>query len=496
MQDSTSNTSDWTEPLPLEEVPLLPWPENSFPPPFETFVKELARSTETPIELASLLTLAVVAAAAHKRYQVQIKADYFEPVNIWSVVVLPPASRKTRVHGEVAAPLKKWECEQKEIFEPQVKASESKRKTGDARLKELRNRAAKAKENEYIKLQEDIERLETELNVIPTCPQIWASDVTPEHLATIMTANEEAMAVLSDEGGIFDILGGLYSDGKANIDLFLQAHSASPVRVDRGSRPPIFMQRAILTMGLTIQPEVIKNICRNTTFRGRGLLGRCLYAIPKSNIGARNFDEAPMSSEATKNYRKALQSILNHPDFVIENAKTQYTLTLIQEAYEKWLSYAKTVEALMGEEIGYLSHITDWAGKLPGAIARIAALLHIMRHAHQCPWQHPISLQDMTAAVKIGHALTNHALAIFDLLQQGSTIQLAKDIYKWIKDEKRIIFTRRDCSRKFRRSKKEEIKSSLEILEEKDIVREREPVQGISGRKRNIFDVNPRLFQE
>ncbi len=104
MQDLNPHFSDWPEPLPLEEVPLLPWPENSFPAPFEIFIKELARSTETPIELAAMLTLSVVATATHKRYQVQIKADYFEPVNIWSVVVLPPASRKTRVHGEVATP--------------------------------------------------------------------------------------------------------------------------------------------------------------------------------------------------------------------------------------------------------------------------------------------------------------------------------------------------------------------------------------------------------
>lgn len=150
MQETSSNTCGWPEPLPLEEVPLLPWPENSFPPPFEMFVKELARSTETPIELAAMLTLSAVATATHKRYQVQIKADYSEPVNIWSVVVLPPASRKTRVHGEVAAPLKKWECEQKKIFEPQIQSAESKRKTTEARLKELRNNAAKSgDENKY-----------------------------------------------------------------------------------------------------------------------------------------------------------------------------------------------------------------------------------------------------------------------------------------------------------------------------------------------------------
>ena len=80
------------------------------------------------------------------------------------------------------------------------------------------------------------------------------------------------------------------------------------------------------------------------------------------------------------------------------------------KAYEKWLSYAKTVEVLMGDDIGHLSHITDWAGKLPGAIARIAALIHIMRYAYQNPWQYLISFEDMASAVKIGHVLTNHAL--------------------------------------------------------------------------------------
>lgn len=379
-------------------------------------------------------------------------------------------------------------------MEPQIKSIESKRKTGEAKLKELRSTAAKADENKYSILQRDIERLESELETVPTYPQIWASDVTPEQLAVIMATNEEGMAILSDEGCIFDILGGLYSDGKANIDLFLQAHSVSPVRVDRGSRPPVFMQRPVLSMGLTIQPEVVKNICRNKTFRGRGLLGRCLYVLPISNIGKRNFSEPPMAPEVVQNYRAALRSILNHPDKVVDNVKTQYVLTLEPAAYEKWLDYAKAVEKLMGEEIGHLSHITDWAGKLPGAIARIAALLHIMRHSHCFPWQHPISLEDMAAAVKIGHVLTNHALRVFDLLQLGSSQQLAFDIYKWIKDEKPACITRRDCSRKFRRADKEELKSALDILEDKDIIRERESIQGKSGRKKNIFDVPPDFF--
>lgn len=490
MQDVTPDFSDWPEPLPFEEVPLQPWPNNVFPEPFETFVQELARSTETPIELAAMLTLSVIGTAVHKRFQVQIKSDYKEPVNIWTATILPPASRKSRVYSEVTAPLLRWECEQKELFEPQIKAAESKQKTLEVKLKEMRNAAGKADENKYISLQDSIERLEVEQNPIPKCPQIWTGDVTPEHLATIMAANDGAMATLSDEGGIFDILGGLYSDGRANIDLFLQAHAAGSVRVDRGSRPPIFMQRAVLTIGLTVQPEVIRNICRNKTFRGRGLLGRFLYAMPKSNIGTRSFAEAPMNEEVSLNYRNALKSILNLPDCFEDGIKTQYTLKMTHEAYEKWLAYARTVEALMGEEIGHLSHITDWAGKLPGAIARIAALIHIMRYAYQEPWQHFIFLEDMASAVKIGHVLTNHALAVFDLLQQDRAQQIARTIYQWIKRGKFQVFTRRELQRNFRRLKKDDVLPAFEILKEMAIVRELEA----NGKGKGVYTVNPRIL--
>lgn len=306
-----------------------------------------------------------------------------------------------------------------------------------------------------------------------------------------MAANNEAMAVLSDEGGVFDILGGLYSDGKANIDLFLQAHAASSVRVDRKSSPPIFMERAVLSMGLTVQPQVIKSICGNKTFRGRGLLGRFLYAIPKSNIGHRNLNEGPMDSEIILQYRFAVKSILNHQP-ASADYKTQHVLLIEEEAYKKWWEYAKAVEIFMGEETGHLSHITDWAGKLPGAIARIAALLHIMRYCHQTPSEYPISAEDMMAAIKTGHVLKNHALVVFDLLHESEGMQLARNIFDWIKQCHSSYFTERECKRKFRRSK-DIVPAAIVILEEHDILRERDPMTN-DGRRSNIFDVNPLIF--
>lgn len=489
---------DWIQPLPLVEgVSLLEWPKGVFPEPFESFIQELSRSTETPVELSALLTLAVVATASQKRYQVQIKSDYFEPVNIWSLVILPPASRKSRVYSEVISPLKSWECNQKILMEPLILEANSKRKTMEARIKEFRTLAGKAKDADFITLQEQIERIEKDLPEVRSFPQVWTSDVTPEHLGTLMSSNEEVMAVLNDEGGIFDILSGLYSDGKSNIDLFLQSHSASAVRVDRGSRPPIFMQRPVLTMGLTVQPEVVKNICGNQTFRGRGLLGRFLFAMPKSNIGSRSFEEHPIDSEIVKKYQAAIDAILAHPDLVTAEKRSQYPLQLSLEAYEKWLLYAKAIELMMAEDIGRLNHITDWAGKLPGLVARIAGLLHIMRFAHTQPWCHTISLEEMGAAIKIGHALINHALAVFDLLHEESATKIARSIYRWIVTERLTNFTQRECLRKFRRLKRAELRQGLEMLKEHEILKEREKklTSGV-GRPSDVFDVNPLIFDD
>lgn len=492
----SSDIHDWNPPLPLEGVPLQPWPSNVFPSPFNEFINELSRSTETPLELSAMLTLAVVATSAQNKYTVQVKSDYSEPVNLWTVVILPPASRKSKVYGETTKPLREWELEQKIRMEPIILSTESKRKTIEGRIKELRSKAAKASEEDFIAFQMQIEQLEMNQNDISVTPRLWTGDVTPEHLGTIMHANHESMAVLSDEGGIFDILSGLYSDGKANIDLFLQSHAGSPVRVDRGSRPPIFMDRPVLTMGLTIQPQAIRSLGSNKTFRGRGLLGRFLYVYPKSNIGNRSFNEQPINPESNIKYKTCINHILNHPTSSSEN-KT-HSLKLSSLAYVKWHEYALAVETMMSEEVGHLNHITDWAGKLPGAIARLAGLIHIMRYALQNPCDYPISQEDISSAVKIGHVLINHALKVFDLYQETDAMVMARDIYNWLKQEIRSCVTVREINRKFRRFKKDNRGAALDILIDHEIIRGYSDFnsEGKPGRKSTFFEVNPLLIKK
>ncbi len=490
MTHTDLNQDDWDTPHEFEGVQLPEWPKDALPEFARRYVNEVSRSTETPIELPTMLFLSAVATVSQKIYEVEIIKSYRETVNLWVLPILPPASRKSNVFGQIMAPIRFWEEQRKEALEPVLNAQISRQKTLEERIKQLRRLAAKNIDNtNFDEYQKQIILLEKEIDSISSYPRLWTSDITPEHLGTLMAQNDEAMAILSDEGAIFDILGGLYSNGRANIDLLLQAHSGGSIRVDRKSKPPVFLKKSLLTIGLTVQPEVIKNACKNKTFRGRGLLGRFLYVIPPSNIGHRTLEEKPMEDSIRSHYHASIAAILNHQ--YDGETNSQHVLKLDSAAYLKWLEYSKLVEMLMGPEVDYLSHITDWAGKLSGQIARIAALLHIYRHAFEKPWEAKICLEDMQGAVKIGHALTKHALRVFSLIYEEDSIHLAKEILQWISNLNLDSFSHRDCLRKFRKCDKTTLQPGLNILKERGYLHEwsYKPPKGAPS---VMFDVNPK----
>jgi Protein of unknown function (DUF3987) len=98
----------------------------------------------------------------------------------------------------------------------------------------------------------------------------------------------------SAEGGVFDIIGGRYNGNVPNLDVWLKGHSGDPIRIDRKGRPPEYIPRPALTLGLMMQPDVLKSIAAQKTFRGRGLLARFMYAMPVSKVGRRATATASM----------------------------------------------------------------------------------------------------------------------------------------------------------------------------------------------------------
>jgi len=492
-----SAADEWQAPIPLEAAVLPPLPDDLFPEPVQGFVSALAEATETPPELPALMVLAVLGAAAQGKYQVNVKPGYFEPVNVWTYPALVPGSRKTAVKSAATAPLIDWERKQRAAMDAEIKQAESDHKTLSTRIEAMRKVAAKAKGPEFEQFKTEIAELEASLPETPKPPKVWADDITPENLGTVMADNGERMAILSDEAGLFEMMAGRYSGGIPNIDIYLQGHAGSPVKVDRGSRPPVFMRNATLTIGISPQPDVLRGLTEKPSFRGRGLLGRFLYALPAPNLGRRTGNTRPLPDDLRLRYAGVIEAILNtQPATDRDGEPCPHTLKLSRETFEAWQTFWCRVEAGMGPG-GMYEHCSDWAGKFPGAVARIAGLFHITRHIFSGPETLEISGEDMSAALRMAEALSAHALDVFDLMGADPALDGARVVLGWLRRERLDTFTFRDChyAHKSRFKRADELGPVLDVLTERHYIRPI-AVQGKpqGGRPSRAYQVNPAVI--
>jgi hypothetical protein len=322
---------------------------------------------------------------------------------------------------------------------------------------------------------------------------LWAQDITPEKVGQVMADNGERLALLSDEAGIFDIMGGRYSAGVANLDIFLQAHSGFFYRVDRGSRLPITMKHPALAIGLSPQPSVLRVLGENKAFRGRGLLARFLYALPMSTVGNRTFLGRPVAPHISAQYSDHIQTLLGvKPPQTEHNELGAYTLYLDDDAAAELHALSLQVEAWM-KEGGHYEHVKDWAGKLPGAAARLAGVLHCATHAYGQPWTVKISLETMREVVGLAVVLGQHALAAFDLMGADIALEGARKVLRWIERKQKPLFSGRDCFQDLRGSFKtmNDLTTAIDILVERFyLFRQQAPSNG--GRPPSpTFTVNP-----
>ena len=470
---------DWPTLIRLDVPDLLSLDVNQLPVWAGDFANALSESMETPTELAGGMVLATCAAAAARRLKVQVKPGYFEPLNLWVVVALGPANSKSPVQSKAAAPLQSWSIEQSKLIEPEVQRAQSERKTQEARINEMRRVAAREKDAvKYKEQAEEIARLESGLPEIPTAPQLWTSDSTPERLGALLAENDECMAWLSSEGGVFDLLQGRYSDGILNLDLMLKSHSADAERVDRGSRPPVHLEYPRLTIGLTPQPDVLRGLGSKPGFRGRGLLARFLYFLPSSRLGYRQGSGPPVPEEVRDAYETGVRAMLDW------DAGDVREVRLGDDALELWNEFWQAVEAKMRPG-GAFAQMTDWAGKAPGSTARIAGVLHAIKHAHGSPWDHVVTSETMESALEIMAVFCVHSRWALNVMGANTEVAGARSVWDRIEQDRSPEFSERDLFSKLRGqfTKMAELRPALAILEERGYVKIAHAGQDGPGRK-------------
>lgn len=493
-----SSSECWPECLPIETTFIPEWPKQCFPDSIQQYVDALAEFSQTPIELATMVAFAILATASQRKYAVEMATDYREQLCLWTCIALPPANRKTSVFESLKKPLDEYQKKEGEKLKSLIGKALSEKQTLEEIIKQKRKEAVRLKGERLEEITSEIAELELSIPKVPHAPQLWCGDITPEALGSIMASNSEKMAILSDEGGIFETFAGRYSSGVANLDVALKAHCGSSVTINRQHQIPIQLELPCLTIGVAVQPEVIQGMAKKDGFRGRGFIGRMLFAVPRSKIGNRKISGDSIPEGIKKIYLETIKSILwrdlEFQSLDSAHEREQWIIKPSDNAQSHWREYWLQIENKM-KEGGVLAEVSDWAGKLPGQIARIACLIHIARYVDRCPEGIPISLDDMQMATRIGDALAGHALMVFDLMSERPEMEMARKLSKWIKREAKSKFTSREAIRGNGFRNRESLDRAVKVLEELGWLREVER-EVVSYRPSDVWEVNPKAIEK
>lgn len=486
----------WEEPIPLVDEKLPVFPVDSLPKTMGDYVLALSESLQTAVDMPAACALGVLSVCLQKKYNVRIRSDWAEPINLYSLVIAEPSEKKSPCLRHMIQPITRYEAEWNKTHKEDIEISQRKSRA----LRKRADDAERAYSNGKIS-EEQMRTAAREADDYPALDylRIFVDDVTPEALTSHLAANRGTCSIMSAEGGIFETFAGRYS-GSANIDTALKAYPGDPIRVDREGRPSETISDPAMTILMMIQPDVLSSVMGNSAFRGRGLTARFLYSLPESRVGSRNVNPASVPPEVRKAYEDFVLELLQE-----ELPDTPEEITLSEEAEQARITFAEDLERRL---LGDLTDIRDWAGKLEGNTMRIAGLIcraeagpdgRIQPGNPEEDPHYEITGRQMFNAIRIANYYVEHTKAAYRKMGIEMLTSRCQRALAVIKKQHLETLKLRELMRNCRfLTTADEAQKVLDHLEEYAYIAIRDPeTRRKPGRPGNpIYDVNPLVFQE
>lgn len=402
---------------PLPERPCTkPFPLSALPVIGRDMAEAVATHVQAPIDMAACFVLGAVSTCIVGRGKVLVRSGYEEQLQTYIVVAADPSERKSPAMKPIFEPVLEYERKKNIELAPILR--------DNAALASMKKRLQVKAENqgkstEVCAIAAEIEELEALRPFMLTI-----TDGSPEALASVMALNDGRIAVVSAEGALLDVLGGMYSDKGVNLDVILQGYTGEPIHSLRISRQTPRIDKAALSITLAAQPVAVDKLLSNETLVGRGVVSRFLICHPPSLIGTRDPENSrPIPAPVRERYAERLTSILE---------RGEASITLSPSAQSIHLVWEKRVEKAAGPGARLSRLPAGWGGKICGNTIRIAGLLCLLEGESDV-----ISGPTMQAAISIAEYFVNQMTVI-----SGSETSLSRDaaevlrfVIDWGQDE-------------------------------------------------------------
>lgn len=475
----------WPE-MPFEAQPLPTFPVDALPDSMADMVMALSRAQQAPADMVVAFALAVASAAIVGRVAIHPKANershYKESGQLFVFCEGLSGERKTPVLSFLKRPLEVVLQEQRD---------ETKRKNRHAvnKVEALKKQLNREKNPEKAAtIADEIDEL-TE-GLLPD-PEMIMGDATAEGVAQAMSEHDGRAIILDSEANFLNVLiGKSYQreGGAVNIDAILKGYdddSYSGNRIGRGSWN---IPRASLSIGLGVQPKLLRRFVEDETSQDRGLQARGLYFRPASMIGERTDEGGELASSVTQWWYQTVRRIAGQ----VRTENGPLELAFDDDAETAYRRFFLEIEKRLNGDL--CGPMLAWACKLVGNTVRLAAILSLL------DGQEKVTLPMWNAAEAITQQyLIPCARSLFG----GEDPFITEDARKLLPHIHKLYeFTQaelwRDKGRYFFKQDKQAFEGAIFSLRDRGYIRERPtaatPKQGRPASV--VWEVNPSIHRK
>ncbi|WP_159049224.1 DUF3987 domain-containing protein [Streptomyces canus] len=450
VRQSVGVEDDWEEPLSIDRPTLAPFPVDLLGPNLAAIVKAVTAQVQVAPDIPAMIALPAISVAIGGRAQVRIRPGWSEAIALWTATVAGAGERKSAAEAPFSDTLRGLERELQAKAIPEIEDAEQLMKIAQARLEDAEKAAIKAKPDLRALRMDEAKLAKQELREmgpVPALPRLLFGDITPAAMPVKAAQQGGRMGVIHSEGTLIKQMGGLYNSGASDTGFALDAYDGKAMPVDRVGRDSIEMESAHLTIGLLVQPIILEQLGRkkDDEMLHNGFVQRFLYGFPASRLGYQDpRGSVPIPAEVMDDLRYRLGRLVHG---LWKNSMVR-AVTFTDEASEVMYVFQEEMQERLRRG-GDLHPMASWASKLPGKLARIAALITL----YENPDATQVQASELRAALAMAPYFITHARLCLDLMGANRDAKLmpARDVLEWLRrrkeDKRREPFTVRDAQR-------------------------------------------------
>jgi len=493
---------DWGEVVPFDDLDLPAFPLEAMPSCLSglaRIVRDLANTNQTPEDMGALQLITIASGCLGGKVKIVTNNRHTELATLFTAIFVLSGTRKSSDYLALMKPVFDYQRQWRADMRAEIEGNKNELDILKKQIEKLKKDIVKSVDDDFA-LREDLkekERQVAEFDKPLELPLVYMeTDLTVESLAAKVQANGGTLSLFDHEGAFWDEVAGRYTQGRSQTnDLILKGYDGHPVTVSRVGRGDIFIERCCMAIGLIVQPTKIEELRQKKSLDETGLIPRFILSVPVDTVGYREMETPAVPQYVYDDYNSRIVKLLSLRQY------NEIVLRMDTETTKRFMRYGASIEVRLREERD-LYPMRAWASKLPGRVARIAAVLHCYANPDAVPDNPVVDPEIMDYAIELSEYLIDHAKATYQILNLSPDVKIARKLLRtlkrYVKKEGSLLISKNDLWQRIKNSNKRiqtvaSIAGALEVLTDHNYIR-RVAAEYKPGKPAEIYELNPAGF--